>query len=65
MASFIAKKIFLAVFCVANENANVLDFQACLQPLLLPFYAWYLSALPLAMRSKYISLAGGGLSSHC
>lgn len=60
MASCIAKKkIFLAVFYIANENANVLVFQACLQPLMLPFCGWYLSVLPLAMCSKYITLAAG------
>lgn len=59
MASFIAKKISLAVFHIANENANVLGFQACLPPLLIPFYVRYLSILPLAMRSKYIALLGG------
>lgn len=64
MASFTAKKKkekILSVFCIANENANVLHFQACLQPLLLPRCVWYRSALPLAMRSKYVRVAGGVL----
>jgi len=36
----------------------VLGFQACLRPPLLPFCAWYLSALPLVVRSEHIALAG-------
>lgn len=47
MASFVAKKIFLTVSRIANENANRLVFQACLQPPLPPFSAWYLGAFLL------------------